>query len=187
VDLAPASSALHGQEVNGISCVTQSQETVAEHTHTLVLIYVDGVERRIPGGVGITPPRLVEHNTGGTFYDVGLTDCLYWIHTHAADGIVHVESPRHGTYTLGDLFAIWGQPLRSDQVGPAHGVVRAFVNGRLAPGDPSRIALVNGATIQLDVGAPVVPARRVPFRVLGGCGAGTNSCATPVLPPVQGG
>jgi len=40
-----------------------------------------------------------------------------WLHTHAADGIIHTESPVERTYTLGDFFDIWGQPLGRHQVG----------------------------------------------------------------------
>ena len=29
-----------------------------------------------------------------------------WLHTHAADGIVHIESPVDRTYTLGNFFDV---------------------------------------------------------------------------------
>lgn len=34
-------------------------------------------------------------------------------------------------YTLGDFFAVWGQPLGPDQVGPVTGNVTAFYDGKV--------------------------------------------------------
>src|SRR5437763_14718324 len=45
---------------------------------------------------------------------------------HYPDFVVHVESPVQRTFTLGDFFAIWGQPLSPTRVGPASGSVNAF-------------------------------------------------------------
>jgi hypothetical protein len=83
-----------------------------------------------------------------------------------------------GTFTLGQFFAIWRQWLGVDQVGPAHGTVTAFVNGKKVIGDPASIVLADGATIQLDVGTPVVVATKVPFHVVGGCGQGSLTCSS---------
>jgi len=47
----------------------------------------------------------------GTFLDVGIYDCLYWLHTHVADGIIHIETPGERSFTLGEFFDIWNQPL----------------------------------------------------------------------------
>ena len=57
------------------------------------------------------------------------------------DGILHIDSPVQRTFTLGDVFAIWGQPLRGNQVASATGLVVAYVNGERPSGDPSQIAL----------------------------------------------
>lgn len=39
------------------------------------------------------------HTPQGPFIASGT--CFYWLHTHAADGIIHVESPVHRVFTLG--------------------------------------------------------------------------------------
>jgi hypothetical protein len=75
--------------------------------------------------------------------------------THAQDGVIHVESSTPGTYTLGQFFAIWGQPLSTSSVGPIRGEVHVFVNGLLRPGDPSSLVLTARQVIQLDVGVAV--------------------------------
>jgi hypothetical protein len=53
--------------------------------------------------------------------------CFAWLHTHSADGIIHTESPVTRTFTLGEFFDVWGQPLSSRQVGPAHRPVTALL------------------------------------------------------------
>ena len=175
-DLAPASTTASGSPVDGITCRGSMDETESLHIHDLINIFVNGQQRRLPAGAGVAAPRLPEHLTSGLFVDNSPQGCLYWLHTHANDGILHIESPIKASFTLGQFFDIWGQPLSSDQVGPAHGPVVAFVNGRRFQGNPRDIPLLTHGTIQLDVGSPVVPFKSVRFDVKGICGAGTNNC-----------
>jgi hypothetical protein len=60
-------------------------------------------------------------------------------------------------FTLGDFFAIWGQPLSSNQVASATGPVIAYVNGERSSGDPSQITLQAHELVQLDVGDETPP------------------------------
>jgi hypothetical protein len=176
-DLAPADSTASGAPVGGITCRTASEEDVKYHIHTLVKIYVDGKQVRIPAGAGIAAPRQQEHLANGLFDDNSLNGCLYWIHLHSNDGVVHVEAPAKATFTLGQFFDIWQQPLSASQVGPAAGAVTAFENGKRVMGSPRDIPLLDHGVIQLDVGSPVVPFQPQEFRVNGLCGAGTAGCA----------
>jgi hypothetical protein len=177
-NLAPATTR-DGQAVDGISCRKLSAETVKYHVHVHVAVYVKGKMMRLPAGIGITKPRLLEKESKGHFLDVGLYDCLYWLHTHVADGIIHVESPVKQNFTLGQFFDIWNQPLGPNQVGPVKGKVVVFENGKRLLGNPRLTPLLAQADIQIDVGSPVVPFHKFPFKVTGGCGAGTTSCAPP--------
>ncbi|HXC18844.1 MAG TPA: hypothetical protein VNT80_02940 [Acidimicrobiales bacterium] len=177
-NLAPATTR-DGQTVDGISCRKQAAEKVTYHVHVHVAVYVNGQMKRLPAGIGITPPRLLEKYSNGHFYDVGLYDCLYWLHTHVADGIVHVETPGPKNFTLGQFFDIWNQPLSPSQVGPAKGKVVVFENGKRLTGNPRLTPLLAHGDIQIDVGKPVVPFHKFHFKVTGGCGAGTTSCALP--------
>lgn len=86
-----------------------------------------------------------------------------WLHTHAADGIVHIESPVERTYTLGELFDVWGQPLTRRGVGPARGRVTAFLDGRVFAGDPRTIPLRAHSQIELEVGRPLVAPESIAF------------------------
>lgn len=177
-DLAPAGTTASGEPIDGITCRTSSDQAISKHTHQLLSIYVNGNRVRVPAGVGIPAPQLKEHLAQGLFIDNGITGCLYWLHVHTNDGVIHVESPNNQTFTLGQFFDIWRQPLGPDQVGPAKGRVVAFVNGKRFVGDPRSIPLSRHAVIQLDVGDPVVGFQPVVFNVNGLCGGGTRGCAS---------
>ena len=148
-----------GQQVNGITC--QTGEQVLFHIHAHLTIFVRGTPRQVPAGIGIAPPYQVEGTPSGAF--VAGAACFMWLHTHSADGIIHTESPIKRTYTLGDFFDIWGQPLDRAQVGPAHGAVTALFNGRVFTGNPRRIPLLAHAQIQLEVGKPLIAPEQIAF------------------------
>jgi hypothetical protein len=150
--LAPASTSADGQTVNGIQC--QSNEQVAYHIHSHLTVYVNGALRPLPAGVGIVKP-VAQQTPNGAFYEA--SQCYYWLHVHAQDGVIHVEAPSQTTYTLGQFFAIWRQPLTTTQVGPAHGTVTAYVDGVRYSGDPATIPLRSHEDVQLDVGNLVAP------------------------------
>jgi hypothetical protein len=157
--LAPAGWLTLGQTRDGINC--EPIESLAYHIHVHLTIFVNGTQRLVPYGIGIAPPRQGESTPAGYF--VGSGSCFAWLHTHANDGIIHVESPAHKTYTLGDFFDIWGVQLGHDIVGPAHGQVTAFFNGRYYKGDPRALPLDRHAQIQLDVGKPLIAPETVTF------------------------
>lgn len=177
-NLAPASTTQTGQVVDGITCQTVAKEVAKYHVHVHVALYVNGRMVRLPAGIGVTRPPLIEKYPTGKFYDVGLYDCLYWLHTHVADGIIHVEAPAKQSFTLGQFFDIWNQPLGASQAGPAKGSVVVFENGKKLVGDPRLTPLLPHGDIQIDVGTPLVPYHAFTYKVTGGCGEGTNSCST---------
>ena len=78
-----------------------------------VAIYANGQPLTVPYGIGIGKPWQVQQSTEGPFVVEG--SCFYWLHTHTDEGIMHIESPVQRTFTLGDFFAVWGQPLGSSQ------------------------------------------------------------------------
>ena len=149
--LAGTSAATAGQAIDGVSCQT-SEQTIF-HIHTHLTIFVNGQQRQVPAGIGI-PGAVAQQTSAGPFVDSGT--CFYWLHTHAADGIVHIESPVQRTFTLGDLFDEWGQPLSAGQVGPAKGKVTVIVNGKVWQGDPRSAPLGSRENLQLEVGTPLV-------------------------------
>jgi hypothetical protein len=139
----------NGQAVDGITCLTQEGATL--HVHSHVALFDHGKQIQMPRFIGFAAnPQL----PGG--------GCLYWIHTHDASGIIHVEAPDlsppgGGPYTLGMLFDIWGQPLSANEIAGFKGPVTAFVNGAKYDGDLRAIPLMSHQEITLEVGSPVVP------------------------------
>ena len=155
-DLAPPASPQPNTSVDGIECGTSEQ--LAFHIHARLTLFVDGHQETVPAGVGISDP-LTEQTQYGPF--VGRGACFSWLHTHAADGIVHIESPVQRTFTLGNFFDLWAQPLSRTQVGPAKGTVTALVNGRVWTGDPRDIPLDAHNQIQLEVGKPLAGQQQI--------------------------
>jgi hypothetical protein len=154
-EIAPASTTQTGT-VDGIKC--GSSEQLAYHIHAHLSVFANGQPRPVPGGIGI-PGSQVENTAQGPVAAGG--QCIYWLHTHAPDGVIHVESPTKRIYTLGDLFDIWHQPLSSNVVGTAHGPVVATVDGKAWTKSPRAIPLDPHDVIQLSVGQPVAPFQSV--------------------------
>ena len=151
------------QTVDGIKC--QLAEKLAFHIHAHLAIFVNGKQKQVPFGIGIGPPLKGQNFPAGPFVTEG--SCFSWMHTHAADGIIHEEAPVQQTFTLGQFVAVWGIKLSTTQVGPAHGKVTTLVNGKVWSGDPNKIPLTDHALIQLDVGSPLVGEQKVGFGQLG--------------------
>ena len=155
--LATLLNAATGQTIDGVQC--QAGEQTVVHVHTHLTIFVNGQARVIPYGIGIPGAQAVE-SAQGPFVETG--SCFYWLHVHAYDGIVHVESPSTTqSFTLGQFFDEWGVPLSSTQVGSATGKVTVFFSSPgkkpgLYAGDPRNLPLGDHYEIQLDVGTPIV-------------------------------
>ena len=96
-----------GQPVSGLECSPNLDETY--HVHTHLSVFLNGEALAIPAHVGIVQVNAT-------------TQCIYSIHTHDQSGKIHVEAPAPGTFTLGQLFAIWGQPLDTANVGGITGM-----------------------------------------------------------------
>ena len=162
-ELAPVSAATTGQTVDGVECNTSEQ--LKFHIHAHLTIFVNGKQQQVPGGIGIPDAVSTPTQGGGSFIFSG--KCLYWLHTHTADGIIHVESPKVATYTLGQFFDEWGQPLSSSQAGPAKGKVTAIVNGQVFQGNPRTIPLASHENLQLEVGTPLVTPQFINWSITG--------------------
>jgi hypothetical protein len=144
--------------VAGIPCDQLEQTQV--HYHAAVQIVYDGVVHPIQSNIGIVNP------TAPT--------CYYWLHVHAADpNVIHIESPKNRTFTLGEFFAVWtkwsGTPQLLDSthvstltLSPDQELV-IYINKQddktgpqLYTGDPSKIVLVSHEVITLEITPPTV-------------------------------
>jgi hypothetical protein len=131
--------------IDGIPC--QSNEQLAVHYHAHLSILVGGNQALLPAGIGID-------NT---------TQCLYWLHTHQSDGVVHIEAPRSSAsrkFTLGDFFDVWKKRLDSTHIGDttlgSGQKLLMFVDGKPYTGDPRKIVLGAHTLVVLEVTPPAV-------------------------------
>ena len=135
-----------GDPVDGVAC---DNSTPNYHIHVHLSLYVDGKQIAIARAVGVTDPQVVDN-----FVLAG--SCFYWLHTHDATGIIHVEPPISAQLTLGQFFDIWGQPLSKTEVAGYQGAVTVLVDGEEYTGDPRAIAFEAHKQIALEVGTPLV-------------------------------
>jgi hypothetical protein len=131
------------KKVGAVQC--NPGEQLQTHYHAHLAIIQDGQDRPIPGQIGITD------------------SCLYWLHTHDTSGVIHIEAPAdqtNHTFTLGDFFDVWGQPLDSTHVATftltSDEKLVAYVDGQLYTGDPASIPLKSHTTIVLEIQPPAV-------------------------------
>lgn len=156
--LASTSGEATGEAIDGVQ--SNDMEQVLFHIHAHLAIYVNGTQKLLPYGVGIVPPYQLQQTSDGPFVAGGSK--YYWLHTHDETGVIHIESPVQRTFTLGNFFDVWKQPLSATQVGPDKGKVSAYVNGKAYTGDPRNIPLNAHAVIQLSVGA-IMPFQNYTF------------------------
>jgi hypothetical protein len=107
------------------------QEKYDTHIHIHLSVYYEGKPVAVPGGLGIDPK--------GTF--------IAPMHTHIESGVVHLQGPTGTSYTLGQLFTLWGIPLQG---------ATAYDRGVPAP-DAAALVLQADHEIAVVFGAP--PAR----------------------------
>lgn len=133
-----------GQPVAGLECGVMDE---TYHVHSHLSIFLNGEALAVPRPIGIIEPTAT-------------TGCTYPIHTHDMSGRIHVEAPAPATFTLGQLFAIWGQPLTSSDIAGLMGmpvVVYVTDNGVVTQntGDWSAIELTSHREITIQVGTPI--------------------------------
>ncbi|MEO9176108.1 MAG: hypothetical protein ABI317_11405, partial [Gaiellales bacterium] len=91
----------------------------------------------IPEGIGIVAGR-----------------CRYPLWTLSPTGLIDASRPG---LTLGDLFAVWGQPLRTRRLAGFSGPIVAFVGGRRVRGTVADIPIRHHSQIVIEVSGYVHP------------------------------
>jgi hypothetical protein len=109
----------------------------------------------IPSGIGLGPPLRRELSSR----IVGAR-CRAAARTLEPVGVVDFDRPG---LTLGELFAIWGEPLGPDRLLSFRGPVAVFVGGRRVHGDPAAVVLKDGAEIVVESGGYIPPHRTFLF------------------------
>ena len=111
------------------------------HVHAHVAVYTDGKKQTVPADIGIIPS----------------SQFLASLHTHATDGVVHMEAVRPYKFKLGQFFDVWGVKFTPTQLGAYHAgkglVLQVWVNGtRVA--DPVNYPMTPHDNIVVGFGTP---------------------------------
>jgi hypothetical protein len=135
--------------VDGVGCAKNEDY----HIHALVSIYQDGIRLGLPDSIG--------RGSG----------CAYEMHTHDITGIMHVETDVPKVFTLGQFFALWGQPLGTAAVAGLPGKPAFYVIDKEQvvrfTGDPATIALNAHREIVIVTGTPPVRVPRYDWATSG--------------------
>jgi hypothetical protein len=132
------SGALQGN-LAGVHLQALAQEALAFHIHDHLDVYVNGKHVAVPAGIGIS-------------------SFITELHTHAANGVVHVESPKKQPYTLGQFFGEWAVRLSASCLGRYCGHLHWWVNGKAQSGNPADLNLVDPPHQEIVVAAGKRPA-----------------------------
>jgi hypothetical protein len=120
---------------------SRPMESLDFHIHAHLDLFVHGSSVPLPANVGIDANQ----------------QFLTVLHTHATDGIVHIESPIQTTYGLGQFFDVWGLKLSKDCIGglcsDSQNTLSAYVDGKKFSGDPRFIPLKSHEEIVLAYGS----------------------------------
>jgi hypothetical protein len=126
--------------LNAVHLPALSSEGSALHLHQHLDIFVNGKLIPVPSGIGV-------NQSVGFISD---------IHTHDNTGVIHVESPRIQTFTLGQFFDIWGVQFTEKSIGGYIAVednlIKVFVNGKQYTGDPRQLPLETHQEIVITYG-----------------------------------
>jgi hypothetical protein len=68
--------------------------------------------------------------------------------------VVHVFTQIGQSYTLGQVFSVWGQPLDAESALGVHEHVKTLVNGQEVAGNPRSVPLRNFENVVLELGKP---------------------------------
>lgn len=117
-----------------------AQDGTALHTHQHLDIYIEGKKAPVPPNIGIDA-------------SAGYATL---IHSHDASGVLHLESPVAGDYTLGEAMDIWGVYFTPDCIGAycssGGKQLQVFVNGKPYTGDPTKLVLQSHQEIVIAYG-----------------------------------
>lgn len=138
-----------GRPVAGLACTPGLRRPLTAH----VELFAGGRALLLPPGIGVSRPR-IRHAVvvGGA--------CAYPVRTLDPTGVVFAD--RRGL-RLGQLFAVWGQPLGPGRLAGFRGPVRVYVGGRRNAVDPRSVVLGEHREIVVEVGPFIPPHVRYRF------------------------
>jgi hypothetical protein len=134
-----------GAALGDFTCVINPPQALEFRAH--LSIFVNNEPQQVPRYLGASrrPP----------------THCFYPIHTHDASGRIHVTPAAPATFTLGELFQIWRQPLTNTNVAGIVGLpIEVFVTDdgvtvKVEDTDWGSIELLPHREITIALGTPL--------------------------------
>lgn len=134
--------------VDGVTCAKSEDY----HRHALVSIYLNAQRLALPTSIG-------------------RASCHYELHTHDGSGVVHIETDVPKTFTLGQFFALWGQPLSTAGVAGLPGTPAYYIvdNEKITryTGDPGAIVLDPHREVLIVTGTPPTQVPRYNWNTSG--------------------
>lgn len=129
-----------GDRLQAINLPALKEEGTVIHTHQHLDIFIQGNKVTIPAEVGINQAE----------------GYISPIHTHDTTGIIHVESPTKGTFTLGQFFIVWGVRLNDNCIGGYCNnddrKLKVYVNGQIVGNNYQNIVLKPHDEIAIEYG-----------------------------------
>jgi hypothetical protein len=157
-----------GAPIDGIPC---EAEMLNYHIHAHLTLYKDGAPVPVPAYVGIPYSSAIHVS--------GQNTCLFYLHTHDASGVIHIESPTkpERPFMLGQFFDIWHYTSLWDAQGGIAGQaglvvddsfvnalkaakprdIHVFVNGKPVSTSYRAITLTKHKLITIEIGTPLKP------------------------------
>ncbi|MGN6083588.1 hypothetical protein [Trinickia sp.] len=134
-----------GQAVGGLNCAAAGNT----YSYTHVSIYQNGTLLALPANIGTMAPTVAAPR-----------GCVYPLNTVDESGKIRMDTTSNASYTLGQFFAIWGQPLSPTNVAGLQGTpITAYVNsgGTLSKytGDLASLVLPPHGEVTIMIGAPL--------------------------------
>ena len=121
-----------------------SEEMLKVHYHAHLDINADGKKVTVPPYLGFVAQG---NKVSG----------LAPLHTHADDGVIHIENSVPATFVLGQVFVEWGVRFSADCLGGlctgGGKELAVFVDGKRYSGDPTKLVLKTHQEIAIEYGA----------------------------------
>lgn len=134
-----------GQPISGLNCTVAGNS----YSYTHLSIYMNGTQVALPASIGTIAPTIATPK-----------GCVYPLNTVDQTGKIRMDTTSNASYTLGQFFAIWGEPLSATNVaGLQASSVTAYVNdgGTVSKytGDLSSLVLPPHGEVTIALGTPL--------------------------------
>lgn len=163
----PATEAMHLATETGVP-VDRYEYGVpghpGKHIHAHLDVFVNGKPVQVPPGIGIdfTVPGVQKGSSpDGTPSYGGIQlcarACIAALHTHDDGGVMHIESQKPRSYSLGNFFDEWHVRLDGKCVGgycKPDASIAVYKNGNRFTGDPATLVLNDRDEIAVVIGSP---------------------------------